>query len=240
MSFHGVENLRIGGHCAPPFLRFEQSRFICVVEIGGVVGDFVGQIDHLRFERRAEAGQIFVERGNFAGSEIAGVLHDAFAHLEGKIQSGEARITLLELIDDAERLNIVIEVVAVAPHLRVERILAGVGEGRMPDVVGQGEGFGEVLIESEGGGDGAGDLGDLDGVGETIAEMIGKAGGEDLGLGFQAAEGARVDDAVAIALEGVAVRMLGFRDSGGRGRPRPETAGARASALFLRQVPRGR
>ena len=27
-------------------------RFKAVVEIGGVVGDFVGQIDELRFERR--------------------------------------------------------------------------------------------------------------------------------------------------------------------------------------------
>ena len=66
-------------------------------------------------------------------------------------------------------------------------------------------------------GDGARDLRDFDGVGEAVAEMIGIAAGEDLGLGFQAAEGAGVDDAVAVALEVVAVRMrrLGITASAG-------------------------
>ena len=40
--------------------------------------------------------------------------------------------------------------------------------------------------------------------------MIGKAGSEDLRLGFQPPEGARMDHAVAVALEGVAVGMRGF------------------------------
>ena len=39
--------------------------------------------------------------------------------------------------------------------------------------------------------------------------MVGEAGREDLGLIFQSAKGAGVDDAVAIALESVAVRMSG-------------------------------
>ena len=52
----------------------------------------------------------------------------------------------------------------------------------MADVVDEGEGFGEVFIEAEGRGDGAGDLGDFDCVGEPVAEVVGEAGGEDLGF----------------------------------------------------------
>ncbi len=59
-------------------------------------------------------------------------------------------------------------------------------------------------------GDGARDLRDFDGVGQPVAEMVGVAAGENLGLGFQPAKGARVDDAVAVALKIVAIGMLGL------------------------------
>ena len=41
--------------------------------------------------------------------------------------------------------------------------------------------------------------------------MVGIAAGKDLGLVLQPAEGARMDDAVAVALERVAVRMRRLR-----------------------------
>ena len=72
-------------------------------------------------------------------------------------------------------------------------------------------GFGEIFVEAEHRSGGARDLRDLDGVRQAVAEMIGEARREDLGLGFQAAKGARMNDAIAIALEGIAVRMLRFR-----------------------------
>jgi hypothetical protein len=40
--------------------------------------------------------------------------------------------------------------------------------------------------------------------------MVGEAGSEDLRLGFQPPECARVDDAVAVALKGVSVWMFGL------------------------------
>ncbi len=77
----------------------------------------------------------------------------------------------------------------------------------MADVMHQGEGFDEAFIQVEGGGDGARDLRDLDGVGEPGAEVIREPLGEDLRLVLQAAEGASMNDAVAVALEVVTIRM---------------------------------
>src|SRR5579862_41366 len=135
---------------------------------------------------------------------------DAFADFKAQIEAGEAGVTLLELLDDAQSVNIVIEVGAEAGHLAVKFLLAGMSEGRMADVVREGERFGEIFVETQDRGHGTRDLGDFDGVGEAVAEMVGKAGREDLRFGFQAAEGAGVNDAIAVALEGVAIGMIGF------------------------------
>jgi len=85
-----------------------------------------------------------------------------------------------------------------------------VTKGRMSDVVDQRKGLGEIFVEAKHGCDGARDLRNFDGVRQPVAEMIGEARRENLRLGFQAAEGARVDDAVTIALEGVAIGMIRF------------------------------
>ena len=71
------------------------------------------------------------------------------------------RVTLLEVFDDAQRMKIVVEAQTVTLQAAIERSLAGVTEGRMPDIVNQGEGFGKVLVQVEGTGDRTGDLGDL-------------------------------------------------------------------------------
>ena len=71
----------------------------------------------------------------------------------------------------------------------------------MANVVDQRQRFGEIDIEAECSGDGARDLRDLDGVGQAVAEVVGVAAGEDLGLVFEPAEGTRVNDAVTIALK---------------------------------------
>src|ERR1700723_354871 len=62
-------------------------------------------------------------------------------------------------------------------------------------------------------GNGAGHLRDFEGVREAITEMIGVARGEDLRLGFEAAESAGVDDAVAVAGVIVAIGMLRLREA---------------------------
>ena len=99
----------------------------------------------------------------------------------------------------------------------VQDFLAFVAEGGMAEIVGQGDGFGQVFVEVEGAGDAAGDGGDLDGVGQAGAEMIARAVEENLRLVFQAAKGARVDDAVAVALEFGAPQGRRFGVKRGRG-----------------------
>jgi len=77
----------------------------------------------------------------------------------------------------------------------------------MADVVGEGEGFGEVLIETESAGDGASDLGNFESVGKAAAEMVGEPDGEYLGFFLEAAEGPGMNNAVAVASKLVAVGM---------------------------------
>src|SRR5579863_903991 len=106
---------------------------------------------------------------------------------------------MFELFDDAQCVKIVVERAAMRLHELIQFAFAGMTEGWVADVVNQSQSFGKFAIEAECGGNGARDLRDLESVGEAIAEMVGVARSEDLGLGFQAAKGPRMDDAVAIA-----------------------------------------
>jgi len=191
-------------------VEIEQFRLSGVVEVGGVVGNFVHPIDELRFERRAEVEKVLGEMRDFSGGVIARMLDNAFPDLEGEIQAGEIEIRAFELLDDAQRLKIVIERRAAGAHQLVQHFFSGMAEGRMADVVSEGENFGKLGIETESGGDGAGDLRNFERVRQAIAEVIGVANGEDLGFGFEAAESAGVDDAVAIAGKFAAIGMRRF------------------------------
>ena len=50
---------------------------------------------------------------------------------------GEIKITLLEMFDDIERVEIVIEPFAESAHAQVELFFSGVTKRRMPDVMHQ-------------------------------------------------------------------------------------------------------
>ena len=88
-----------------------------------------------------------------------------------------------------------------ARHLVVQHALAGVAEGRVAEVVGERDGFGEILVEPQRAGDRAGHLADFERVGQPGAEMLAVVAEEDLGLVLEAAERGGMDDAVAVALE---------------------------------------
>jgi hypothetical protein len=118
---------------------------------------------------------------------------------------------VLEIFNDAKRVQVVIEGEPVLAHGGVEGFFSGVAEWGMADVMHQGQGFDEVNVQSQLCGDGARDLRDLERMRKPIAEMIGIAAGEDLGLGLQPTKRARMDYPVAVALKVVAVGVLRLR-----------------------------
>ena len=95
-------------------------------------------------------------------------------------------------------------------HGSIEGALAGMAEWGMANVMDKSEGLDQVYIESKLCADGARDLRDLQRMGQTVAEVIGKAAGEDLRFGLEPAKGPRMHDAVAVALELVAIAVQGF------------------------------
>ncbi len=99
---------------------------------------------------------------------------------------------------------------AVPVERRVERLLARVAERRVADVVREAQRFGEVLVEPERAGDHPADLRDFEAVGQADAEVVAVGRDEHLGLAGEAAEGDRMDDPVAVALEGAARPAAAF------------------------------
>ena len=95
----------------------------------------------------------------------------------------------------------------------VELFFSCVAEGRVADVVDQGQGFGEIGIQAQAPATVRAILRDFKRVREAIAEMVGVARGEDLRLRFEAAKGAGMDDAVAVARVIVAIGMRRFREA---------------------------
>ena len=82
------------------------------------------------------------------------MLEDSFARLEREVQAGKLRVALLELVDDAQRLQVVLEA-AVLAHAFVERVLAGVAERRVAEVVREADRLGQRLVEAQRTRDGA-------------------------------------------------------------------------------------
>ena len=84
-------------------------------------------------------------------------------------------------------------------------------EGRVAEVMGKGQGLGQVLVKTERAGDGAGHLRHLDRVGQPRPVVISLVIDEDLRLVLQAAEGRGMDDPVPVAREGRARRRVRLR-----------------------------
>ena len=101
---------------------------------------------------------------------------------------------------DPHRLRVVIEP-AKGRHEGVQRLLAGMAEGRMAQIVGQRHGLGEFRVEPQRSRDRARHLRDFDRMGQARAVIIALVLDEDLRLVLEAPEGRSVDDPVAIALK---------------------------------------
>ena len=107
-------------------------RFVAVVQVGRVVGDFVGQVDQLGFERRALVEKIFSQFRMLFGIVVVGMLDDAFADFEGEVQAAEGGVALFEIFDNAEGVKIVVEGQALLCHGGVESFFPAWPKGGWP------------------------------------------------------------------------------------------------------------
>src|SRR5262249_1913116 len=114
-------------------------------------------------------------------TQRAVVLDHALERFPREIEAIERRVAPLQQRDDPERLFVVIEA-TVPRHAVVERLLAGVTEWRVPQVVREGDRLREILIESERARDRPGDLRDLNAVREAGPVVIALVVDEHLGL----------------------------------------------------------
>ncbi len=125
---------------------------------------------------------------------------EALERLPGQVEAVEFGVAMFELGDDPQRLGIVVET-AIGPHRRVKRILARMTEGRVAKVMRQRQRLGEIIVKAERAGQSAGDLADLDRMGEPRAVMVALVRNKDLRLMRETAEGRGMEDTVAVALE---------------------------------------
>ena len=138
------------------------------------------------------------------------MVEDAVAHLLGQV---EAATVALQHLDHPQRVLVVLEAAVTAlAQRRVERLLAGVAEGRVAEVVAEPDRLGQVLVEAERAGDRASDPAGLQRVGQPGPVVIALGGDEDLGLVLEPPEGLAVDDPIAIALKRRANRAVGLLD----------------------------
>jgi len=169
-----------------------------------VISDLVGEVGDLRLE----GGVFRVEPFALAGVVVGGVmLREAFADFPGKVKAGEGGVFLLDLFHDAQAVHVVFEAAAAA-HEPGQFGFPLVTEGGMAEVMGEGDGLGQVGVQLQRAGDIPRDGGHFHGMGEPGAEMVAAAVQENLGLVFKPAEGAGMDDAVAVPL------ILGAPDRG--------------------------
>ena len=187
----------------------------------GVVGDIVGDGGDLRLHAR-EAPQLQVlhpgilqdrlgnapravalERRSVPGRERTVMLDEALERFPGQIEPVERRIVALQSGDHAQGLCVVIEP-AEDGEAFVESALSRMAEGRVPQIMGKRQRLGEILVQPQCAGECAGDLRDLERMGEPRAVMVALVEHEHLGFVLEPAEGGRMDDAVAVAAKGAA------------------------------------
>ena len=127
------------------------------------------------------------------------MLEDALAAFESKVEPVEVGVAVLEFVDDAKRLQVVLKT-AEGSHAGIQGILTGMTEWRMTKIMSQADSLRQGLIEVQGRGDGARYLRNFHGVRQTGSIQVAFMIDEHLGLVDQSAESVGMDDAIAIAL----------------------------------------
>jgi hypothetical protein len=133
------------------------------------------------------------------GLGVARVLQDPVTDFPGEV---EPATVAFEEVDDAQRVLVVTErkIKALAQDL-VERVLSGVTERRMPEVVTESDRLDEILVQAKSPRHASRDPRRLERMRQSRTEVIAARIDENLRLVAQSPERLRVDDPIAVALE---------------------------------------
>ena len=130
-------------------------------------------MNRIIFKDRRGKSAFHITRGHLAIGlqKRAVMLDEPFQRLPREIESIEGRVAGLKLGDDSQRLGVMIEA-AVRSHQLIEHILASVAKRRVAKIMGKRKRLGEIVVEAERAGERAGDLTDLQRMGESGAKMV--------------------------------------------------------------------
>ena len=90
---------------------------------------------------------------------------------KAQIETVKRGVALFELVDHAQALQVVLKA-AVLGHAFVQRVLSGVAKRRVAQVVRQRHGFDQILVKTQGAGNGATQLRDFERVRQAGAEQV--------------------------------------------------------------------
>ena len=134
---------------------------------------------------------------------LAVMAQDAVQHLERQV---EAAAVLLQAVEKPHPLDAVEKGTdALGPAEGREDALAVMAEGRVADIVPQGDGLQQVFVQAQKLADGPGDLGEELDVQHPVADVLVVDEVKDLGLVDVAGVGPGVEDAVGVHREILAV-----------------------------------
>ena len=169
--------------------QIDQTGTQPVIKVVIVIGDFIGKVTDLRFQRGLLAFEKpFAQCAQLPGVFCRTVFDDSFAGFEAEIQSFERRVTLFEQIDDAQTLQVMFKAATIA-HATMQRLLSGVAEGRVSEIMRQRDGFDQIFVQPQRPGDTATDLRYLQGVRQAGSEQVALVVDEDLRFVFETSKG---------------------------------------------------
>ena len=119
----------------------------------------------------------------------ASVFEDPLARLRGEVQAGRISVPLLEQVDHAKTLPVVIEAALVA-HQLAENALSRVTERRVPEVVRERDRLGEVFVQPQRTRDRTSDLRAFERMREAIPVVVALVVDEHLRLVLETPKGA--------------------------------------------------
>jgi len=162
------------------------------------VSDDVRNPNHLTFKRQRHRLGVLAKDLPFP----FGMFQNTVSDLKGEIQSLPV---LLQEIDDPQAL---IGMVESPRDNLIQGILPGMPKRRMTQVVSQGDGLCQILIETERFGDRSCNLRNLKGMRQSGPVMIAHWNEKDLGFMFQSPEGLGMNNSISVVLEGGSERAF--------------------------------